>query len=207
MSQALIATQPLVSTEWVAKNLGMPGVRLVEIDVDMSTCAGNGHLPNAVPLNWTSQLQDQVSRDIISKENFEALLSNAGITNRDHVVIYGDQNNWFAAYAFWLFKYYGHENVSPMNGGRKRWELDGRGFVNEIPDFPRSDYRVSQINAHVCADRQFIMRQPDRRSNPARGGALKEGRHAPTLVGIGSHYPVQFGDSTGYIRFPVQSLA
>ncbi len=99
MSEALIATQPLVSTDWVAENLDTPGVRLVEIDVDTSTYAGQGHLPNAVSFNWTSQLQDQVSRDIITKENFETLLSNAGITNQDHVVIYGDQNNWFAAYA------------------------------------------------------------------------------------------------------------
>ena len=112
MSETLIATQPLVSTDWVAQNLNTPGVRLAEIDVNTSTYATQGHLPNAVSFNWTSQLQDQVRRDIITRENFEALLSNAGITNQDHVVIYGDQNNWFAAYAFWLFKYYGHESPS-----------------------------------------------------------------------------------------------
>jgi thiosulfate/3-mercaptopyruvate sulfurtransferase len=162
MSEALIATQPLVSTDWVAENLDTPGVRLVEIDVDTSTYAEQGHLPNAIPFNWTSQLQDQVARDIISKENFEALLSSVGITGDDHVVIYGDQNNWFAAYAFWLFKVYGHENVSLMNGGRKRWELDGRDFVNEVPNFPRSHYRVSQVNAHFRADRQFILDRLER---------------------------------------------
>jgi thiosulfate/3-mercaptopyruvate sulfurtransferase len=157
MSEALITTQPLVSTDWVAENLATPGVRLVEIDVDTSTYAEQGHLPNAVPFNWSLQLQDQVARDIISRENFEALLSDAGITNQDHVVIYGDQNNWFAAYAFWLFKYYGHASVSLMNGGRKRWGLDGREFVNEVPNFPTSKYHVTKVNAHLRADRKFIL--------------------------------------------------
>ena len=156
--------ESLVSTEWVAENLDTPGVRLVEIDVDTSTYAEKGHLRNAVAFNWTSQLQDQVRRDIITKESFERLLSNAGITKNDHVVIYGDQNNWFAAYAFWLFKYYNHANVSLMNGGRKRWELDGRAFVNVAPTFPKSDYRVDKVNAHVRADRQFIL---DRLEQPA----------------------------------------
>jgi thiosulfate/3-mercaptopyruvate sulfurtransferase len=150
-------TEPLVSTAWVAEHLNTLGVRLVEIDVDTSTYATLGHLPNAVSFNWTSQLQDQVARDIISRENFEALLSNAGITKNDHVVIYGDQNNWFAAYALWLFKYYNHANVSLMNGGRKRWELDGRAFVNDVPSVPKSSYKVDQVNKHLRADRQFIL--------------------------------------------------
>jgi thiosulfate/3-mercaptopyruvate sulfurtransferase len=156
--------ESLVSTEWVAENLDTPGVRLVEIDVDTSTYAEKGHLRNAVAFNWTSQLQDQVRRDIITKESFERLISTAGITKNDHVVIYGDQNNWFAAYAFWLFKYYNHANVSLMNGGRKRWELDGRAFVNVAPTFPKSNYKVDKVNAHVRADRQFIL---DRLEQPA----------------------------------------
>lgn len=146
--------QALVSTEWVVENADK--IRLVEIDVDTSTYASAGHLPGAVPFNWTSQLQDQVRRDIITKENFEALLSENGIKNDDHVVIYGDQNNWFAAYAFWLFKYYGHENVSLMNGGRKRWEADGRKFVEETPNYPKSDYKVATINSHLRATRRHI---------------------------------------------------
>jgi thiosulfate/3-mercaptopyruvate sulfurtransferase len=150
-------TEPLVSTQWVAENLDKPGVRLVEIDVDTSTYASQGHIKNAVSFNWTSQLQDQVARDIISRESFEALLSDAGITKADHVVIYGDQNNWFAAYAFWLFKYYNHEKVSLMNGGRKRWELDGREFVSNVPSFPKSNYKVDRINSGLRADRQFIL--------------------------------------------------
>jgi thiosulfate/3-mercaptopyruvate sulfurtransferase len=150
-------TEALLSTAWVADHLNTPGVRLVEIDVDTSTYASAGHLPNAVAFNWTSQLQDQVARDIISQKNFEALLSNAGITKHDHVVIYGDQNNWFAAYALWLFKYYNHDKVSLMNGGRKRWELDGRAFVHDVPLFPKSNYTVDLVNKHLRADRQFIL--------------------------------------------------
>lgn len=157
MAEALVRTQPLVTTDWVADHVNTPGVRLVEIDVDTSTYAANGHLPNAVSFNWTSQLQDQVSRDIIAKADFEALLSSVGIVPSDHVIIYGDQNNWFAAYAFWLFKYYGHDAVSLMNGGRKRWELDGRAFVETVPNFPVSNYVVTQVNKHLRADRQFIL--------------------------------------------------
>lgn len=161
-AETFVSTQPLVTTDWVADNLDTPGVRLVEIDVDTSTYAEKGHLPGAVAFNWTSQLQDQVSRDIISQADFEALLAHAGINRADHVVIYGDQNNWFAAYAFWLFKYYGHDTVSLMNGGRKRWELDGREFVADVPHFPRSDYRVQQVNAHLRADREFILDRLER---------------------------------------------
>lgn len=149
--------EPLVSTAWVAENLDKAGVRLVEIDVDTSTYASSGHIRNAVAFNWTSQLQDQVRRDIISKENFEILLSEAGIKKDDHVVIYGDQNNWFAAYALWLFKLYNHDKVSLMNGGRKRWELDGREFVYDVPNFPKSDYKVDKVNTQLRADRQFIL--------------------------------------------------
>lgn len=156
MSVVSTTIKELVSTDWVAEHLNTPGVRLVEIDVETSTYAEKGHLPGAVAFNWTSQLQDQELRDIITRENFETLLSEAGITKDDHVVIYGDNNNWFAAYAFWLFKYYNHENVSLMNGGRKRWELDGREFVSEVPTYPPSQYRVDKINAEFRADRDYV---------------------------------------------------
>ena len=157
MPDTRIATQPLVRTDWVAENLNTPGVRLVEIDVGTSTYAEQGHLPNAVAFNWSLQLQDQVTRDIISKANFEVLLSDTGIQQSDHVIFYDDQNNWFAAYALWLFKIYGHNNVSLMNGGRKQWELNGHKFASEIPSFATSNYRVSHISAHLRADRQFIL--------------------------------------------------
>jgi thiosulfate/3-mercaptopyruvate sulfurtransferase len=110
----------LVSTDWVKENLGKPGIRVVEVDVDTQAYDA-GHISGAVGFNWQTQLQDPLARDIVSKASFEALLSAAGIGNDDTVVLYGDNNNWFAAYAFWLFKIYGHRDVRLMNGGRVKW--------------------------------------------------------------------------------------
>ncbi len=110
----------LVSTDWVKENLGKPHVRLVEVDVDTKAYEA-GHIEGAVGFNWQTQLQDDVTRDILDKSAFEKLLSDAGIRREDTVVLYGDNNNWFAAYAFWLFKIYGHPDVRLMNGGRVKW--------------------------------------------------------------------------------------
>src|SRR5688500_11953735 len=115
----------LVDTDWVASHLNDEGVRLVEVDVDTSAY-DSGHIPGAVGLNWKSQLQQQTVRDIPSKSEWEALLSGAGISNDTRVILYGDNNNWFAAFAYWLFKLYGHENVQLMNGGRVKWLAEGR---------------------------------------------------------------------------------
>jgi thiosulfate/3-mercaptopyruvate sulfurtransferase len=113
-------TQVLVDTGWVHEHLNTPGIRLVEVDVD-TRAYDAGHLPGAVGFNWETQLQDRLRRDIIGREGFEALAGGAGISNQDTVVLYGDNNNWFAAYAFWLFKLYGHTDVRLMNGGRVKW--------------------------------------------------------------------------------------
>ena len=110
----------LVSTDWVKENLGKPGIKLVEIDVDTKAYDA-GHIPGAAGFNWQTQLQDQVRRDIIGKEAFEKLVGDAGISPNDTVILYGDNNNWFAAYGFWLFKIYGHKDVKLMNGGRVKW--------------------------------------------------------------------------------------
>jgi thiosulfate/3-mercaptopyruvate sulfurtransferase len=110
----------LVSTDWVKENLGKPGIKLIEVDVDTKAYEA-GHIPGAIGFNWQTQLQDGVRRDILGKEDFESLLSSSGVTGSDTVVLYGDNNNWFAAYAFWLFKMYGHKDVRLMNGGRVKW--------------------------------------------------------------------------------------
>jgi thiosulfate/3-mercaptopyruvate sulfurtransferase len=110
----------LVETDWVKANLGKPGIRLVEIDVDTKAYDA-GHIPGAVGFNWRTELQDQVGRDILGKDAFERLVGGAGILPQDTVVLYGDNNNWFAAYGFWLFKMYGHEDVRLMDGGRQKW--------------------------------------------------------------------------------------
>ncbi len=148
-------TDVLVSTDWAIQHLKDPDKRFVEVDVD-TTQYDAGHLPGAVAFDWQSQLQDQVSRDIISKENFEKLASDAGITPQTTIVLYGDNNNWFAAYAFWLFKYYGHEDVRLIDGGRKKLVAEGRQLVSDKPLYSRTSYKVGKVNAALRADRDYI---------------------------------------------------
>jgi thiosulfate/3-mercaptopyruvate sulfurtransferase len=133
----------LVTTDWVQANLGTSGVCLVEVDVDTQAYDA-GHIPGAVGFNWQTQLQDQLTRDIVSKEAFEALLSRAGISNDQTIVLYGDHSNWFAAYAFWLFKLYGHADVRLMNGGRVKWlsEKD-RPLTAETPARSATRYKAA----------------------------------------------------------------
>jgi thiosulfate/3-mercaptopyruvate sulfurtransferase len=119
-TRAYARPDALVETDWVQQNLGKPGIRLVEVDVDTKAYEA-GHIPGSVGFNWQTQLQDQLRRDIISQAAFEKLLGGAGISRGDTVILYGDNNNWFAAYGFWLFKLYGHADVRLMNGGRVKW--------------------------------------------------------------------------------------
>lgn len=141
----------LVSTNWVKENLKSPAVRIVEVDVDTKQY-GAGHVPGAVAFNWNTQLQDQINRDIISKDDFEKLLSSAGIKPTDTIVLYGDNNNWFAAYGFWLFKYYGHADVRLMNGGRSKWLAeDDKPLTADVVAFAKSDYKITAINADLRA--------------------------------------------------------
>jgi thiosulfate/3-mercaptopyruvate sulfurtransferase len=141
----------LVSTEWVNNNLGKPNIKLVEIDVDTKAYDA-GHIPGAVGFNWQTQLQDQVRRDIISKEAFEKLVGDAGISPQDTVICYGDNNNWFAAYGFWLFKIYGHKDVRLMNGGRVKWlnEAD-KPLTTERQNPTAVSYEVTQPNLELRA--------------------------------------------------------
>src|SRR5262249_31805356 len=134
----------LVETDWVKTNLGKPGIKLVEIDVDTEAYDA-GHIPGAVGFNWRTQLQGQVRRDIISKEAFEQLVGGAGIGPQDTVILYGDHNNWFAANGFWLFKVYGHKDVRLMNGGRAKWVNEpDKGLTTERPHPKPVPYRVTQ---------------------------------------------------------------
>ncbi|HEY0126269.1 MAG TPA: rhodanese-like domain-containing protein, partial [Blastococcus sp.] len=118
-------TDVLVTADWAEENLSTPGLVFVEVDEDTSAYDG-GHLEGAVKLDWKQDLQDPLRRDFVDKSGFEALLSSRGISNDDTVVLYGGNNNWFAAYAYWYFKLYGHADVKLIDGGRKKWELDGR---------------------------------------------------------------------------------
>src|SRR2546423_14260762 len=136
----------LVSTDWVGNNLDNPGVNLVEIDVATKAYLA-GHIPGAVGFNWQSQLQDQVRRDIIGKEAFEKLVGGAGISPRDTVTLYGDNNNWFAAYGFWLFKIYGHKDVRLMNGGPRKWlHQKAKTLTTDLPTYTPDQYKGHHAN-------------------------------------------------------------
>src|ERR671936_1500345 len=151
MTTSYAHPEVLVETNWVSENLGKPGIKLIEIDVDTKAYDA-GHIPGAVGFNWQTQLQDQVRRDIISKEAFEKLVGGAGISPQDTVIIYGDNNNWFAAYGFWLFKIYGHKDVRLMNGGRQKWlnESD-KELVTDKPSVKPTTYKASAMNLDLRA--------------------------------------------------------
>ena len=146
----------LVSADWVAAHLNDPGVRLVEVDVDTEAYA-QGHIEGAVGWNWTTQLQDQRRRDILSKEAIEELLAASGVGNDTHVVLYGDNNNWFAAYALWLLELYGHENVSLMDGGRVKWLAESRPTTTTAPQVPRASYRAGDADPALRAKRDDVL--------------------------------------------------
>jgi thiosulfate/3-mercaptopyruvate sulfurtransferase len=140
----------LVSTDWVASNIDQASIRVVEIDVD-TTSYDEGHVKNAVGWAWDSQLCDTVRRDIIPKDQFEKLMSSSGIANDTTVILYGDNNNWFAAWAFWQLKIYGHKDVRLMNGGRKKWIAEGRDLVKEAPKPASTKYQAAEPDLSIRA--------------------------------------------------------
>ncbi|MYC37748.1 MAG: sulfurtransferase [Chloroflexi bacterium] len=146
----------LVSTEWVAEHGGDANVRLVEVDVDTSAYE-QGHIAGAVGWNWQSQLQQPVQRDLATKEEIEQLLGGSGIGNDTTVILYGDNNNWFAAWAFWQLKYYGHGDVRLMNGGRVKWEAEGRPMTTESPSVSAVSYTASEGDQSIRAYRDQVL--------------------------------------------------
>ena len=154
----------LVSTDWLRQNLKTPNVRIVEVDVDPKLYAA-GHIPSAVGWDWTTQLQDQVKRDIISKDGFEKLNSDAGIKNSDTIIIYGDASNWFAAYGFWLYKIYGHKDVRLLNGGRAKWlNEEGAPLTTEVPKFEKSQYKVGSVDGSLRAKVSEVLSASDKKA-------------------------------------------
>ena len=141
----------LVSTEWVQEHLNDPKVRVVEVDYDPTANYQLGHAPGAVLFDWRKDLNAPVQRDIPSKHQLEELLGKAGISNDTRIVLYGDFNNWFAAYAFWDLQYYGVRNVVLMNGGRKKWIDEDRPLTKEIASFPKTTFRASEPDESVRA--------------------------------------------------------
>jgi thiosulfate/3-mercaptopyruvate sulfurtransferase len=135
----------LVTTDWVAEHSNDPKVRIIEVDVD-TTAYDQGHIPGAVGVNWSTQLTDQVQRDIPKKEAWERLLGQAGVDADTKIIFFGDNNNWFAAYAYWVAKMYGHQDVVLMNGGRKKWELEGRPMTTEAARVQPTTYRAKDLD-------------------------------------------------------------
>ena len=145
----------LVDTEWVAQHLNDPKVRLVEADEDVLLYE-QGHIPGAVKLDWLVDVQDPVARDFVDKAGFEQLMSRWGIANDTTVIFYGDKNNWYATYSFWLFKYYGHQDARVMNGGRQKWIDEGRELTRATPQYTPPSYTANEPDASLRAFRQDV---------------------------------------------------
>jgi thiosulfate/3-mercaptopyruvate sulfurtransferase len=195
------ANPVLVETEWVAEHLDDPKVRIVESDEDVLLYEV-GHIPGAVKIDWHEDEQDQVTRDFIDKEQFERLMASRGIANDTTVVFYGDRNNWYAAYTYWLFKMYGHQDCRIMNGGRAKWEAEGRPLVRDVPQHPPTEYKAQEADLSIRAFRDQVLehiqsgnplvdvRSPDEytgkvihMANYPQEGAQRAG-HVPTAQNI-----------------------
>ena len=192
----------LVSTEWVAQHLDDPNVRIIESNED-PLLYPSGHIPGAVEVDWVRDLNDPLVRDYLDREHFEELMSRIGVTPEMTVVFYGDKNNWWACYAFWVFQLFGHTNAKIMDGGRLKWEKEGRPMTREVPQYPRTQYRAperddskirafrDQVLAHVRAGKPLIdVRSPEEYRGERlhmpdypNEGALRGG-HIPGAVNI-----------------------
>jgi thiosulfate/3-mercaptopyruvate sulfurtransferase len=146
----------LVDADWVEAHLNDPHVRLIEVDVNTRSY-DEGHIPGAVGFNWQKELQDQVVRAPVDKEHLEALLSSAGVSNDTTIVLYGDNNNWFAAWALWILKYYGHKDVRLLDGGRVKWLADKREITSDVPSYAPTAYKVGETNSAIRIFRDQVL--------------------------------------------------
>jgi len=203
----------LVDTEWVANHLKDANVRIIESDEDPLLYA-IGHIEGAVQVDWFTTLQHPLRRDFLTKEQFEEVASKLGITNDTTVVFYGDKSNWFAAYALWLFQYYGHNNVKIMNGGRIKWEQEKRPLVKDVPSYAATSYKAKEADKSIRAFRNDIFKQLEEKKplvdvrspkeysgelthmpNYPQEGATRAG-HIPTAVSIPWAQAVNEADAT-----------
>jgi thiosulfate/3-mercaptopyruvate sulfurtransferase len=174
----------LVDADWAEAHLEDPNIVFVEVDEDVSAYDG-GHLAGAVRLDWTTELQQAEARDLIDQDDFSRLMSEKGISNDDTVVLYGGNNNWFAAYAYWQFKLYGHADVKLLDGGRKKWELDGRELVKDVPERPATSYTAQAPDLSIRAFRDEVIASigsknlVDVRSPDEFSGKIKAPAHLP----------------------------
>ena len=160
----------LVSTEWLAEHLNDKGIKIVECDEDI-LLYDQGHVPGAIKIDWSSELNDQLRRDYLDQTQFEALLSRKGISNDDTLIFYGDKNNWWATYSFWVFQLFGHTNAKILDGGRTKWIAEGRPLETETPSYPATTYKAQKRNdAPIRAFREEVRALLDK-----EGKALKSG--------------------------------
>src|SRR5690348_6435650 len=155
-NKGYVHPEVLVDADWVAAHLHDPSVRLIEVDVD-TTAYEQGHIPGAVGFNWQKELQDPVIRAPLSQAHLEELLSRAGISNDATIVLYGDNHNWFAAWALWILKYYGHQDVRLLDGGRVKWLADKRPITTDIPSYTRTVYLTQSPNSEIRALRNLVL--------------------------------------------------
>lgn len=173
----------LVSTDWVEQHLNDPKVRVIESNEDTLLYA-SGHVPGAVHVDWTTDLNDQIRRDYITREGFEALMSKIGATNDTTVVFYGDKNNWWACYAFWVFQLFGHPNAKVMDGGRLKWEKDGRTTSRDVPSYAKTKYTAKERNdAPIRAFRDEV------HAHQKNQGQLVDVRSPEEYAGTRMHMP------------------
>jgi len=213
MSNIYAHPEYLVETDWVASHLSDPKIRIAESNEDVLLYE-MGHIPGAVKIDWFTTLQNPVRRDFLSKEDFEKLCSRLGITNDTSVVFYGDKSNWFATYAFWLFRYYGHQNLKIMNGGRAKWEQEGRPLTKAAPSYTATTYTAKEpdlairayredVFQHIAAQRPLVdVRSPKEYTgellhmpNYPQEGATRGG-HIPGAVSIPWSKATNEADST-----------
>jgi thiosulfate/3-mercaptopyruvate sulfurtransferase len=185
----------LVTADWVEEHLNDSSIVLIEVDED-AEAYDKGHIPGAIKLDWKKDLQDGVRHDFVSKEKLEALLSAKGIGNDDTIVFYGGNNNWFAAYAYWYLKYYGHDNLRLLDGGRKKWELDSRELTTEVTERPATTYVAKEADESIRAFRDEVIASIgtknliDVRSPDEYAGRLLAPAHLPQeQAQIGGHIP------------------
>jgi thiosulfate/3-mercaptopyruvate sulfurtransferase len=157
-NKGYVHPEALVDADWVQAHLNDPKVRLVEVDVD-TKAYDSGHIPGAVAFNWQKELQDQVVRAPIDANRLESLLSNVGISNDTTIVVYGDNNNWFAAWALWILKYYGHEDVRILDGGRAKWLADKREITTQVPHYSATTYSAKDPNASIRVFRDQVLKE------------------------------------------------
>lgn len=190
LASSALAQDAIVSTQWVADNLNNQDVRIIEVSVEPGLFE-RGHVPGAANLRWHTDLVNPIVRDIVSADEFEELLSSLGVTNETTVVLYGDHNNWFAAWGAWIFNIYGHENVKLMDGGREKWNAEQRPQTSRSSSFRTSNYSVTTTNDHLRARLSDVL-------------SVVEGEQPGTLVDIRSN-----AEYSGQVIAPegVQELA